>query len=136
MTLLGAFSRGREDIYVDALSDECQTEHFDLILSDLEHMLAELQKQPCHFFLASQKEWPDNSSTNPEPCFGSLGHLGFSPSPASSETLHAALNTLACVIHQRVDRPEDQEELLAHVQAILDHPRITHLLSISLSDQR
>ncbi len=28
-------SRGREDIYVDALSDECQAEHLDLILSDL-----------------------------------------------------------------------------------------------------
>ncbi len=128
-------SRGREDIYVHALSDECQAEHLDLILSDLEHMLDELQKRPRHYLLASQKEWPDNSGTNPEPSFGSLGHLGSSPSPASSETLHAALNTVACVIHQRVDRSEDQEELLAHVQAILDHPKITHLLSFSLSQQ-
>ncbi|MBA3613836.1 MAG: hypothetical protein H0W49_13195, partial [Nitrospirales bacterium] len=107
-----------------------------LILSDLEHMLAELQKHPRHYLLVSQKEWPDNSSTNPEPSFGSLGHLGPSPSPASAETLHAALNTVACVIHQRVNRPEDQEDLLAHVRAILDHPKITHLLSISIPHQR
>ncbi len=129
-------SRGREDIYVDALSDECQAEHLDLILSDLEHMLAELQIQPRHYLLASQKEWPDNSITNPEPSFGSLGYLGPSSSPASSATLQAVLDTVARVIHQRVDRPEDQEELLAHVQAILDHPAITHLLPISLPHQR
>lgn len=142
---VGAFSRGRyrihldslgrEDIYVHGLSDECQSEHLNLILSDLEHMLAELQNRPRHYLLASQKEWPDCSGTNPEPSFGSLGHLGSSPSPASSETLHAALNTVACVIHRRVDRSEDQEELLAHVEAILDHPKITHLLSFSPSQQ-
>ena len=126
-------SRGREDIYVRALSEECQAEHLDLILNDLEHMLSELEKRPPHSPLASQKEWPDISGTNPEPSFGSLGHLGFSPSPASSDTLHAALNTVACVIQQRVERTADQEELLAHVQAILDHPEITHLLSFSPS---
>ncbi len=126
-------SRGQEDIYVRALSEECQAEHLDLILSDLEHMLAELQKRPPHSLLVSQKEWPDISGTNPETSFGSLGHLGSSPSPASSNTLHAALNTVACVIQQRVERTEDQEELLAHVQAILDHPKITHLLSFSPS---
>lgn len=129
-------SRGREDIYAHALSDECQVEHLDLILGDIEHMLAELQNQPRHYLLALQKEWPDNSSTNSEPSFGSLGHLGSSPSPASSETLHAALNRVASVIHQRVDRPEDQEDLLAHLQAILDHPKITPLLSISILHQR
>ncbi|GJL68715.1 MAG: hypothetical protein NPIRA06_13500 [Nitrospirales bacterium] len=142
---VGAFSRGRyrihldsgsrEDIYVHGLSGECQAEDLDLILSDLEHMLAELQKRPRHYLLASQKEWPDSSSTNSEPAFGSLGHLGSSSSPVSSETLHAALNTVAYVIHRQVDRLEDQEELLAHVQAILDHPKITHLLSFSPSHQ-
>lgn len=126
-------SRGREDIYSHALSNECQAEHLDLILNDLELMLEELQKRPPHSLLVSQEEWPDNSGTNPEPSFGSLGHLGSSPSPASSDTLHAALNTVASVIHQRVDRSQDQEELLAHVQAILDHPKITHLLSFSPS---
>ncbi|GJL60413.1 MAG: hypothetical protein NPIRA03_32700 [Nitrospirales bacterium] len=126
-------TRGREDIYVHALSDECQTEHLDLILSDLDHILAGLQKQPRHSLLASQKEWPDNSIANPESSFGSLGHLGSSPSPPSSDTLHAALNTVAWVIHQRVDASEGQAELLAHVQAILDHPKITHLLSLSPS---
>ncbi len=126
-------SRGREDIYSHALSDECQAEHLDLILNDLEFMLEELQKRPPHSLLVSQKEWPDNSGTNPEPSFGSLGHLGSSSSAASSQTLHAALNTVATVIHQRVDRSQDQEELLAHVQAILDHPKITHLLSFSPS---
>lgn len=126
-------SRGREDIYSHALSDECQAEHLDLILNDLELMLEELQKRPPHSLLVSQKEWTDNSGTNPEPSFGSLGHLGSSPSAASSQTLHAALNTVASVIHQRVDRSQDQEELLAHVQAILDHPKITHLLSFSPS---
>ncbi|HNP30495.1 MAG TPA: hypothetical protein PKK23_15725 [Nitrospirales bacterium] len=142
---VGAFSRGRyrihldsrsrEDIYAHGLSGECQTEDLDLILSDLEHMLAELQNRPRHYLLASQKEWPDSSSTNSEPSFGSLGHLGSSPSPASSETLHAALNTVAYVIHRQIDRLEDREELLAHVQAILDHPKITHLLSFSPSHQ-
>jgi hypothetical protein len=126
-------SRGREDIYIHALSDECQAEHLDLILNDLELMLKELQKRPPYSLLVSQKEWSHKSGANPEPSFGSLGHLGSSPSPASSETLHAALNTVACVIHQRVDRSEDQEELLAHVQAILDHPKMTHLLSVSPS---
>lgn len=126
-------ARGREDIYVHALSDEGQAEHLDLILSDLEHMLGELQQRPRHSLLGAQKEWPDNSGTNSQPSFGSLGHLGSSPSAASSQTLHVALNTVACVIHQRVDRSQDQEELLAHVQAILDHPKITHLLSFSPS---
>ncbi|MGP0593967.1 hypothetical protein ACTRXD_15705 [Nitrospira sp. T9] len=126
-------SRGREDIYVRALSEECQAEHLDLILGDLEHMLADLQQRPRHSLLAAQKEWPDNSGANCKPSFGSLGHLGSSPTAAPSQTLHAALNTVACVIHQRVDRSQDQEELLAHVQAILDHPKITHLLSFSPS---
>ena len=67
---VGTFSRGRyrihldsndrEDLYLHALSDECQAEHLDLILRDLEHMLAELQKRPPHYLLASQKEWPDD----------------------------------------------------------------------------
>jgi hypothetical protein len=43
------------------------------------------------------------------------------------------LNAMTRVIHQRVDRPEDQEELLAHLQAIVDHPDISNLLPFSLS---
>ncbi|MCA9499188.1 MAG: hypothetical protein KC588_08335 [Nitrospira sp.] len=128
-------SRGREDIYVHALSAEGQAKHIDLMLSDLEHMLAELEKRPRHLLLASHHQWPENSGANSEPSFGSLGHLGSSSSPASSEALHAALNTVACVIQQRVEQTEDQEELLAHVQAILDHPKITDLLPFSPSQR-
>ena len=126
-------SRGRQDIYVHALAEDSQKEHLDLILRDLQGMLVELQERPRHHPLPSHNQWPDNAGSNPQPSFGSLGHFGYSSSPASSSTLHAALNTVARVIHQRVERPEDQEALLAHVQAIVDHPEMADLLSFPLS---
>jgi hypothetical protein len=126
-------SRGQQDIYVDALSENCQIEHLDLILSDLEYMVAELQERPRHDPLASHHLWSNNPNSHFQSSFGSLGHLGYSSSPASSLTLEAMLNAMTRVIHQRVDRPEDQEELLAHLQAIVDHPDISNLLPFSLS---
>ncbi|MCA9419488.1 MAG: hypothetical protein KC592_00625 [Nitrospira sp.] len=128
-------SRGREDIYVQALSEDCQAEHLDLILRDLEHMLTELQDRPRHDSLSSQDQWRNNPGTDPQPSFGSLGHLGYSATPDTSATLHAALNTVARVIHQRV-RPEDREKLLAHMQAIVDHPEMTDLLPVPSSQFR
>lgn len=122
--------RGREDIYVHALSENGQADHLDLILSDLEHMLSELQERPRHHLLPSHNQWRDNAGSNPQLSFGSLGHFGYSSTPASSATLHAALNTVARIIHQRVDRPEAQEVLLAHVQAIVDHPEMAGLLPL------
>ena len=126
-------SRGREDIYVRALSEDGQAEHLDLILSDLERMLVELQERPRHLPLPSHNQWPDNPGNHPQSSFGSLGHLGSTLSPASSITVHAALNTVARVIRQRVDRPEEQETLLAHVQAIIDHPEMAGLLAFPSS---
>lgn len=123
-------SRGRQDIYIHALSEDGQSEHLDLILSDLQHMLVELQERPRHHPLPSRNQWPDNPGSNPQPSFGSLGHFGYSSTPASSATLHVSLQTVARIIHQRVDRPEAQEVLLAHVQAIVDHPEMAGLLPL------
>src|SRR5680860_1257864 len=92
-------SRGREDIYVHALPEDGQADHLDLILSDLEHMLAELQERPRHHLLPSHNQWPDRAGRNLQPSFGSLGHFGYSSTPASSATLHASLQTAVSYTH-------------------------------------
>lgn len=126
-------ARGRQDIYAQAFSKDGRTEHLDLVLSDLEQMLTELNERPRHFPLPSHNQWPDSPETDLQLSFGSLGYLGHSLSPASSATLHSMLNTVACVIQQRVTRPEDREKLLAHVQALIDHPEMTNLLPLPSS---
>lgn len=126
-------SRGLEDIYVQAFFGEGREWHLDVILKDLEHMLSNLHEQPLHQPIMLHNLGKARQEANPQRSFGSLGHLGHSCVPNSSATLHSMLRMVGRVIHQRIDRPEDQEKLQKHLLAIVDHPEMAGLLPLAPS---
>lgn len=123
-------SRGLKDIYGQAFSEEGREWHLDIILEDLKHMLADLQQQPLQELMMLHDRGKDPQKAGTPPSFGLLGHLGNSAVPNTSGTLHAVLNLLARIIHQRIDRPEEQEKLHTHLLAIVDHPEMAELLPL------
>lgn len=126
-------SRGLQDIYAHALSEECREWHLDAILSDLEHMLAELRRRPLDQPLSLDNPWKDGQGATSQHSFGSLGHLGHSFTPNTPATLHAVLRMVANIIQQRINGPEDKAKLQTHLQALVDHPEMAALLPLSPS---
>ena len=120
-----------QDIYAQVFSENSRQWHLDAIIRDLEEMIRELQTRPLHepVLLDDQKNL--SRGMKPHQSIGSLGHLGFSPMSSKDSSLKARLSNVAHVLQQRIDRSEDHEALLGHLQAIMDHPEITHLLSSS-----
>lgn len=124
-------SRGLQDIYVQAFSDAGRDWHFDVILRDLEHMLAELQERPLHQpMTVHHQQWKNSQDAQFQRSFGSLGHLGHSSASAKPASLLAVLKMVAHILHQRIDRPEDEEKLQNHLQAIVDHSEMADFLPL------
>lgn len=119
-----------EDMYVQAFSEDCREWHLDHVLRDLEHILAELRQRPLHQPVVLHNQWKVSGETNGQRSFGSLGHQGYCAPSNKTETLHGMLSTVAHILHQRIDRPEDHEKLQTHLQAIVDHPEMAALLSL------
>ncbi|MGD9851080.1 MAG: hypothetical protein AB7T38_07425 [Nitrospirales bacterium] len=126
-------SRGLQDIYVQAFSENCRQWHLDTIIGDLEEMIRELQTRPLHEPAKLTDHGNYHRDMKPHPSFGSLGHLGFSSRPPKGSSLQATLSSVARVLQQRIDRSEDHEALLRHLQAIIDHPEVTPLLPSQFS---
>lgn len=141
---LKVFSRGRyqihvdssdlQDIYTQGFSEGCREWHLDIILSDLQQMLAELRKQPLHQHVTLQNRWQMSRGANPQFSFGSLGHLGHSLTPSKPASLHAVLNMVAHILDQRIESPEDKKALQSHLHAIVEHPDMARLLPLSPSE--
>jgi hypothetical protein len=123
-------SRGLQDIYVQAFSEEGREWHLEIILKDLEHMLADLQKQPLHQPLMLHNRGKDRQKANPQRSFGSLGHLGNSSAFTQPASLHAVLSMVGYILHRRIDRSEDEEKLQTHLKAIIDHHEMADLLPL------
>lgn len=123
-------SNGLKDIYGQAFSEEGREWHLDIILKDLEHMLADLHQQPLQQPMMLHNRGNDRQKAGTQRSFGSLGHLGHSVVPNKSGTLHAVFTMVARIIHQRIDRPEEQEKLQTHLFAIVDHPEMAELLPL------
>ncbi|MDR4496240.1 MAG: hypothetical protein AB7P17_12615 [Nitrospirales bacterium] len=128
-------SRGLQDIYAQAFSDNCRQWHLDTIIGDLEEMIRDLHARPLHEPIKLDDQGNRNQDMKSRQSFGSLGHLGFSSMPSTNSSLHTTLGEVARILQRRIDRPEDHEALLEHVQAIVDHPEITSLLSLPPSQR-
>ena len=121
-------SRGLQDIYEQAFSENCRQWHLDTILEDLAEMIRKLQARPLHEPVMLPVLKKSARYMKPYPSIGSLGHLGSAPGSPNHASLQTGLSSVAQVLQQRNDRSEDQETLLRHLQAIMDHPEITPLL--------
>jgi hypothetical protein len=126
-------ARGQQDIYVHALAPEGTEWHLEIVLDDLEQILAGLRERPSQQPVALYDRGQDSQAVNLAHSFGALGHLGHSSMPNTPANLHAVLSMMSRIIQQRITRPEEKEKLQAHLHAILAHHGMADLLPLSPS---
>jgi hypothetical protein len=123
-------SRGLQDIYARAFSENCLEGQLEFVMEDLELIVAELQRLPPLQFISLFKQSNDNPGSQTLPSFGLLGHQGYSCALQKPATLRRTFEMIRRILDQRIERPEEQERLQGHLKAIVEHSDLSGLLAM------
>lgn len=117
------------DLYESFFSDQLDKTRLDWVRADLEQIVAALSIYPQDQPLPAALRQHRLAAKNAASAFGLLGHHGQTRDSVSTLTLHEVLQRIGALLREHISKPEDQETLQNHLNALLTHPAMVEALA-------